>query len=164
MNAMFGSDRRWRIDWNGFIGRSTNGASPMSTLTGAAPTWTTWPAALRRTSSSEVAMPSTAPTATASSADDETALSTVETAQSTSRPRVSAIDLMLAMASLRTFSPIVPVMSSPPDPTGEAAPMLVPGAMYARFEASVMNVPALAARAPLGETYTIVGTGDSSRL
>ena len=74
-------------------------------------------------------MPSTAPTATASSADDETALSTVETAQSTSRPRVSAIDLMLAIASLRTFSPIVPVMSSPPDPTGEAAPMLVPGAM-----------------------------------
>ena len=108
-------------------------------------------------------MPSTAPTATASSADDETALSTVETAQSTSRPRVSAIDLMLAIASLRTFSPIVPVMSSPPDPTGEAAPMLVPGAMYARFEASVMNVPALAARAPLGETQTIVGTGASSR-
>ena len=108
-------------------------------------------------------MPSTAPTATASSADDETALSTVEMAQSTSRPRVSAIDLMLAIASLRTFSPIVPVMSSPPDPTGEAAPMLVPGAMYARFEASVMNVPALAARAPLGETYTIVGTGASSR-
>ena len=44
-------------------------------------------------------MPSTAPTATASRADDETALSTVETAQSTSRPRVSAIDLMLAIAS-----------------------------------------------------------------
>ena len=36
---------------------------------------------------------------------------------------------MLAIASLRTFSPMVPVMSSPPDPTGEAAPMLVPGAM-----------------------------------
>ena len=34
-----------------------------------------------------------------------------------------------AIASLRTLSPIVPSSSSPPDPTGEAAPMLVPGAM-----------------------------------
>ena len=72
-------------------------------------------------------MPSTAPIATASEADDETASSTVETAQSTSRPRASAIDRMLAIASLRTLSPIVPSSSSPPEPTGDAAPMLVPG-------------------------------------
>jgi hypothetical protein len=36
---------------------------------------------------------------------------------------------MLAIASLRTLSPIVPSMSSPPAPTGDAAPMFVPGAM-----------------------------------
>ena len=54
---------------------------------------------------------------------------TVDTAQSTGRPRASAIDVMLAMASFLTFSPRVPGMSSPLLPTGEAAPMLVPGAM-----------------------------------
>ena len=37
--------------------------------------------------------------------------------------------------------------------------MFVPGAMYARLAASVMNVPALAARPPLGATQTIAGTG-----
>ena len=58
---MFGSDSRWRIDWNGFMSRSTNGASAMSTVTGVLFTSTTWPSALRRTSSSEMAIPSTAP-------------------------------------------------------------------------------------------------------
>ena len=33
--------------------------------------------------------------------------------------------------------------------------------MYDRFAASVMNVPALAARPPAGEIQTITGTGDS---
>ena len=41
--------------------------------------------------------------------------------------------------------------------------MFVPGAMYARLAASVMNVPALAARPPLGATQTIVGSGASRR-
>ena len=59
---------------------------------------------------------------------------------------------MLAFASFLTFSPIVPVMSSPPEPTGDAAPMFVPGAMYASAADIVMNVPALAARPPLGAT------------
>ena len=40
--------------------------------------------------------------------------------------------------------------------------MFVPGAMYARCDASVMNVPALAARPPLGATHTMVGSGASS--
>ena len=62
-------------------------------------------------------------------AGDDFALSTVHTAQSTFRPRVSAIERMLAIASFLTFSPIVPARSSPPDPTGDAAPMFVPGAM-----------------------------------
>ena len=52
-------------------------------------------------------------------------------------------------------------MSSPPAMTGEAAPMFVPGAISAMLEASVMNVPALAARPPAGATQTIVGTSAS---
>jgi len=48
----------------------------------------------------------------------------------------------------------------PPTPmaTGWAAPMLVPGAMAAIWEAKVMKTPAEAALAPLGETYTTTGT------
>jgi hypothetical protein len=40
--------------------------------------------------------------------------------------------------------------------------MFVPSAMNARFAASVMNVPALAARLPDGATQTIVGILASS--
>ncbi len=96
-------------------------------------------------------MPSTAPTATASMADDETALSTVETAQSTSRPRASAIDRMLAIASLRDLvadrarrgprhrpRPATPRRCSCRAPCTRGS------------TASVMNVPALAARAAAG--------------
>jgi hypothetical protein len=43
---------------------------------------------------------------------------------------------------------------------GVAAPMFVLGAMTATCAASVMNVPALAARLPLGPTHTITGTGE----
>ena len=55
-------------------------------------------------------------------------------------------------------------MSSPWPPTGVAAPMFVPGAIIATWLASVMNVPALAARAPDGVTHTIVGSGASSSV
>ena len=40
--------------------------------------------------------------------------------------------------------------------------MFVPGAMYARVAASVMNVPALAARPPEGATHTMTGRSASS--
>ena len=47
----------------------------------------------------------------------------------------------------------------PPDTLiGDAAPMLVPGAIAAMWPANVMNVPADAAQAPFGETNTITGT------
>ena len=74
-------------------------------------------------------MPSTAPTLTASLTGDDFASRTAETAQSTLRWRASAIAVILAIASFRTLSPSVPLMSSPWPPTGEAAPMLVPGAI-----------------------------------
>src|SRR5712691_11904875 len=51
-----------------------------------------------------------------------------------------------------------PSMSLPSPDTGCAAPMLVPGAIAATWAARVINVPAEAARAPLDETYTTVGT------
>ena len=65
-------------------------------------------------------MPSTAPAATASlGRSSDFASLTVETAQSTGRPRASAIEVMLAIASFLTFSPSVPAMSSPCSPTGD---------------------------------------------
>src|SRR5262245_30235168 len=51
--------------------------------------------------------------------------------------------------------------TAPPIETGEAAPRLVPGAMAAMCAAYRMNVPALAARAPLGATNTTTGTGEA---
>src|SRR5215467_5624212 len=56
-----------------------------------------------------------------------------------------------------------PSMSLPSPDTGCAAPMFVPGAMAATCPAMVINVPAEAARAPLGATYTTVGTLALSR-
>ena len=51
--------------------------------------------------------------------------------------------------------------SSPPDElTGDAAPMLVAGAITAKLAATVMNVPADAACAPAGETKTATGARD----
>src|SRR5205085_5749684 len=46
----------------------------------------------------------------------------------------------------------------PPMLTGCADPMLVPGAITATSAASVMYIPADAARAPEGETNTTTGT------
>ncbi len=53
-------------------------------------------------------------------------------------------------ASFVTFVPSVPVMLLPSALIGEAAPMEVLGDITATFAAMVMNVPALAARAPAG--------------
>jgi hypothetical protein len=37
MNAMFGSDSRWMISWNGFMPTSTNGTSVSSSVTSSVP-------------------------------------------------------------------------------------------------------------------------------
>ena len=70
---------------------------------------------------------------TASSAGDDLASRTVEIAHSTLRSRAFAIAVILAIASFMTFSPSVPSMSVPSPLIGEAAPMLVPGAISAMF-------------------------------
>jgi hypothetical protein len=80
-------------------------------------------------------------------------------AHSTFRPRRRAIASLKDAVKLSTFFPSVPLMSSPPPPTGCAAPMLVPGAIAATCAASVMKTPADPAPAPLGATHTITGSG-----
>src|SRR5438046_10551460 len=50
----------------------------------------------------------------------------------------------------------------PPRLTGCAEPMFVPGAITAMSAASVMYIPAEAARAPEGETKITTGTGAPS--
>ncbi|SPD75805.1 hypothetical protein PITCH_A760015 [uncultured Desulfobacterium sp.] len=62
--------------------------------------------------------------------------------------------------SFTTFSDMDPSISLPPAETGCAAPIFVPGAMAARCPATVIITPAEAAPAPLGDTYTITGTGE----
>ena len=59
---------------------------------------------------------------------------------------------MRAARSFVIFSSGVPPMSSPPEPTGLAAPITVPGAIAATWPAMVMNVPAEAAWPPDGDT------------
>ena len=70
---------------------------------------------------------------------------------------------MSAAAALVALSDRVSGRSSPPLPTGVAAPMLVLGAITATCAAAVMKVPAEAACAPRGETKTTVGTVALSR-
>ena len=53
---------------------------------------------------------------------------------------------------------------NPPSETGCAAPMVVAGAIAATLAAMVMKQPALVAVAPVGATYTTIGTGDPRKL
>ena len=94
-------------------------------------------------------------------AGDERASETVCSAQSTLRPRSSAIERMLAIASLRDL-----VAERARDVLALAADRRRRADVRARgherdVAASVMNVPALAARPPDGATHTIVGSGAS---
>ncbi len=86
-------------------------------------------------------------------------LRTASSTQSALRPRSCAIERANEAVKFSIFSPITPATSSPPVPTGWAAPIVVPGAIAAIFAASVINVPAEAAPAPDGATYTITGIG-----
>ncbi len=126
---MFGSDSRWRKLITGFIGASTTGLPATSTVTVPAGVLTCCPCAAASTSSSVSAIPFTTPAATASVAVADVASWTADTDQSTFRPRAWAIEVIVAIAMLRTLAPSVPVRSAPLLSTGDAAPMLVPVAM-----------------------------------
>ena len=93
-------------------------------------------------------------------ADTDSLSRTAFTAHSTFLPLCSARLLAYAAASFSTFFSIVSSILPPPNPTGCAAPIFVPGAMAATWAAIVIRTPAEAARAPLGATYTMTGTGE----
>ena len=65
---------------------------------------------------------------------------------------------MKARVSSSIFRASVSGRSAPPAPTAAAAPMLVPGAITAKLAAAATKVPAEAALAPAGDTYTATGT------
>ena len=120
---------------------------------------TSRPSIFARRSGSESATRSTTFSFTASRSVIETDWRTAFSAHSTLRPRSVAMVRANAAASLATFS--IMVLSPPPPPTdtGCAAPMFVAGAIAATCAAIVMNTPADAARAPVGATYTMTGSG-----
>src|SRR4029453_17775794 len=138
-------------------------ADAMFTITGPAPVCAVRLFSWASKSSVSLPMKSTIWASTASEALKDTALRTVTSSLSPLRPRSWAMLRMRAAASLVTFSWRVPPMSPPVADTGDAAPMLVPGAIAAKLAAAKMNVPADAARAPLGATYTATGTLAASR-
>ena len=74
------------------------------------------------------------------------------------RPRSTAIPRRYAAASSVAFDRIVSGRSSPPAPTGAAAPIVVAGAIAAICAAAATNVPADVAPAPDGATYTTTGS------
>src|SRR2546428_704143 len=106
------------------------------------------PSILSRRSGRESATRSTTLSFTASRSVIETAWRTAFSAQSAFRPRSSATVRMNAAASFSIFFIIVLSTFPPPSMTGDAAPMLVAGAIAATCAASVMKTPAEAARAP----------------
>ena len=137
-----GSAKAWKmpsasVRWNGTSTASQRPGTGRATLVR--------PAA-QRSARGEPAMRSTTRRRRASSALTLTALRTARSAQSALRFQCSASDRIDAAASLVTFFCSI----TPDTPTGWAAPMFVPGAIALRGHASMMNVPADAARAPAG--------------
>ena len=86
---------------------------------------------------------------------------TALTASSTGRPRGSVTERSRAETSSPTFFAIVFGRSSPPPPTGDAAPAFVPGAIAATSQDIRMRKPAEAACDPGGATQPTTGTGDA---
>ena len=98
------------------------------------------------------AIVSAMPCCIASFSEYAVALNTVSSSAWGLRSRCSAMLRSNAAASWVAFVCRVSPSSSPCAPTGDAAPMSVTGAIASMFAAAAMNVPALAACAPDGET------------
>ncbi len=140
------------------------GAPLVANVTGPREVFTVRPSILSRRSGTLSATRSTTLRLTASRSVAETEDRTAFSAHSTLRPRSAAIVRAKAAASFSTFLVISLSMPPPPTGTGCAAPMLVAGAIAATCAAMVMNTPAEAARAPVGDTYTMTGTGEARML
>ncbi len=124
-----------------------------------------WPSALRQDRRRCVsAMPSTAPTATASAGRRTTAPRRRSTRPSRRcRPRASAIDVMLAIASLLAPSRrACPGCPRPGRRPARPRRCSCPGAMSARLAGERDERPGARRPAARGATHTIVGTAASS--
>ena len=158
MAETLGSEMNSRNCSAGFLLLVRSWRSRVSRVRGPAGVSTTLPCNWASRSSWSLAMKSTTFSSTASVAVKEAALRTVSSSFSWLRPRVWAMLRIRAAASLVTLLAMVSSSFWPPDATGVAAPMLVPGAITAKWAAAVIKVPAEPARAPGGETYTATGT------
>jgi hypothetical protein len=98
----------------------------------------------------------------ASVSEYDAASLTAFTASSTGRPRGSVTERRSAETSSPTFFAIVFGRSSPPPPTGDAAPAFVPGAIAAMSHDMRTMKPAEAACDPGGATQPTTGTGEPS--
>ncbi len=96
----------------------------------------------------------------ASVSEYDAASLTAFTASSTGRPRGSVTERRSAETSSPTFFAIVFGRSSPPPPTGDAAPAFVPGAIAATSHDMRTMKPAEAACDPGGATQPTTGTGE----
>jgi len=156
--ATFGSVMTLRTRSRKPISIGVTGAPRVWSVTVPRVVLTVRPSTFSRRSVVESAMRSTTRMRTASRSVIETAWRTAFSAQSALRPRSSATVRMNAAASFSIFFSIVLSVFPPPSMTGDAAPMLVAGAIAAMWAASVMKTPAEAARAPVGATKMITGT------
>ena len=123
------------------------------------------PSACASSSSSVPALKSMAPAASASSTVYDGASATVLTAQSTGRPRASAMAVMDAIGVVHDL--VAERRPRCPRPGRRRAwrrRCWCPAPWPRRAPASVMNVPALAARPPAGATHTMTGRALEERL
>ena len=163
---MSGLARKLKSRWSWVISMGVTGSPATASVTVLPATLTSRPSISSRSSSRSFATRSITPSSRATSCVLASASRTALSAHSTLRSRSFAIDSMKAIVNFSAFSCDTSRRSPsssrwpPPPPalTGEAAPMLVPGAMAATWPAMVMKVPAEAAQAPRGDTNTTTGT------
>ena len=158
-NATFGSDRNPRNSSRGVRSICLSSTSSRSRRISPDRSSTTVPSSCARRSARSSATRSTMFSSSASVAENDAASKTVDCSASTLRPRSLAISRRKAAASWEALRSRVSGRSSP-RPTGDAAPMFVTGAMAAACAAAVRNVPAEAACAPSGATYTTTGVSE----
>jgi hypothetical protein len=149
MNARVGSNSPWRNAAPGESRRSVTSAPAVdSSRVRPSASSTARPSTRVSRSRSDKAIRSITSPSRAASALTLVASRTNASARSALRSRCSAIARIEATASSVTLA----VSTAPETPTGVAAPTFVPGAIAATGQASRMNAPADAARAPAGET------------
>ena len=159
MNAMFGSDSRWRTTGTGSSSRSTSGASGDSTVTGALLT-VDRPA--HRPSADVIERHGDAVTSDRDRLDAATRPPCRRSIPPSPRcargaPRSTDVGHRVVLDLLADRAG----QSSPPSPTGEAAPCSSRGHV-GEVRGERDEGPGAGSAPPLGVTQTTMGTGDSS--